>query len=315
MKKISLIVLLNIFGLTSFSQDASQFISPSDISDGENLIKAYFNPFTESLGGNLNNGWYNTAKPHNFGGFDITLTINAAIIPVSAKNFTIGSEFGNFTSNSTAASTIYGNDNSTDMIYLESNTNTELAFSLPGGFNIPALPTPMLQAGVGLIKNTAIDIRYMPTLNLSDIKTNLFGLGIKHDILQWIPVIGDAIPMSLSLQAGYTELNTELEIESQKISLSTKATTINIVASKKLLLITGYIGFGLNSSVTNFSTDANFNLSGINFENAIELEFKSDNKIRTNVGLRLNLTVITIHADYTFSEYPTATLGVGVSLR
>jgi len=41
----------------------------------------------------------------------------------------------------------------------------------------------------------------------------------------------------------------------------------------------------------------------------------SENKLRTNIGLRLNLTVVTIHADYTFSEYPTATLGLGISLR
>ena len=69
----------------------------------------------------------------------------------------------------------------------------------------------MIQAGLGLIKNTAIDIRYMPMLNVGDnINVNLFGVGLKHDLLQWIPVIGDAIPMSLSIQGGYTSLNTEL---------------------------------------------------------------------------------------------------------
>ena len=69
-----------------------------------------------------------------------------------------------------------------------------------------------------------------------------------------------------------------------------------------------------SGSLANYYAGLSYLNTG-NFENAIELEFKSDNKIRTNVGLRLNLTVITIHADYTFSEYPTATLGVGVSLR
>ena len=38
--------------------------------------------------------------------------------------------------------------------------------------------------------------------------------------------------MSLSLQAAYTSLNTELNIEDQDISLNT-AITINLVASKK----------------------------------------------------------------------------------
>ena len=132
---------------------------------------------------------------------------------------------------------------------------------------------------------------------------------------RWIPVIGDAIPMSLSLQAGYTELNTSLDIYEQKVSMKTTATTINLIASRKLLILTGYVGLGYNTSVTNLSANSGFNLSGVDFGDKIELKFLSENKLRTNVGLRLNLTVVTIHADYTFSEYPTATLGLGISLR
>ena len=36
--------------------------------------------------------------------------------------------------------------------------------------------------------------------------------------------------------------------------------------------------------------------------------------MRANIGLRFNITLVTIHADYTFAEYPTATLGLGVTL-
>ena len=156
----------------------------------------------------------------------------------------------------------------------------------------------------------------MPILNIGDAgKVNLFGVGIKHDLLQWIPVVGDAIPMSLSLQGGYTTLNTELEISEQKVSLNTKATTINLVASKKLLMLTGYAGIGYSSSTTTFAADADFKLTGVQFDKKVEVAFESNNNLRANVGLRLNITVITIQADYTFAEYPTATLGLGVSLR
>jgi len=179
------------------------------------------------------------------------------------------------------------------------------------------MPLPMIQAGIGLIKNTAIDIRYMPMLNVGDnINVNLFGVGVKHDILQWIPGIGDAIPMSLSLQGGHTSLNTELEISEQTVSLNTTATTINLVASRKILMLTGYAGIGYNSSTTTFTAEVeNFDLSGIQFDEQVRIEFESNNNLRANIGLRLNITLITIQADYTFSEYPTATLGLGVSLR
>ena len=308
----SVLIVSNSFG--------QQKILMSDIEQGEKLIEAYFTPMTGSFGSGLNSGWYNTAKPHSLGGFDLTFTLNTVIIPGSAKTFNIKNAGGDvFTSDDSEASTILGSSDATTMTY-QNGSGLGVNFEMPGGLKTPAVPLPMLQAGIGLIKNTAIDIRYMPMLNVGDnINVNLFGVGVKHDLLQWIPGIGDAIPMSLSLQGGYTSLNSELKLEIdnalQKVSLKTKATTINLVASKKLLMLTGYIGLGYNSATTTFATDANFDLGGIQFEEKIDVDFESNKNLRTNIGLRLNMTVVTIQADYTFAEYPTATLGLGVSLR
>ena len=313
MKKLLFTLLAGLIGISSYSQS----ILSSDIAQGEKLIESYFTPMAESFGAGLNNGWYNTAKPHSLGGFDLTFTLNTVIIPNTAETFKIGDSFGNvFESDENEASTIFGSDNETDMTYTNSVTDSSFNFQMPGGLKTPAVPLPMLQAGIGLIKNTAIDIRYMPMLNVGDnINVNLFGVGIKHDLLQWIPGIGDMIPMSLSLQAGYTSLNTELKILEQEVSLKTKATTINLVASKKLLMVTGYVGLGYNSATTTFTADADFDLDGLHFDEKVEVAFESNNNLRANIGLRLKMTVVTIQADYTFSEYPTATLGFGVSLR
>ena len=315
MKKLLFILLAGLIGLSSFGQ--TQNILANDIAQGEKLIEAYFTPMAGSFGAGLNSGWYNTAKPHSLGGFDLTLTLNTVIIPSSAKTFNIKAAGGDiFTSNDTEASTIFGSADATTMTYNNNSTGLDVDFEMPGGFKTPAIPLPMIQAGIGLIKNTAIDVRYMPMLNVGDnINVNLFGIGIKHDLLQWIPGIGNAIPMSLSLQGGYTSLNTEFKILGQEVSLKTKATTINLVASKKLLMVTGYVWLGYNSANTTFTTDANFDLGGIQFNEKVEVAFESNKNLRTNIGLRLNMAVVTIQADYTFAEYPTATLGLGVSLR
>jgi hypothetical protein len=316
MKKILFTLFAVSIGLQSSGQENTVAIAGDDINQGEKLIEAYFTPMAESFGSGLNSGWYNTAKPHSLGGFDLTFTLNTVIIPNSAETFNIKEAGGDvFTSNSEEASTIFGSSETTEMTYNPSllpATN----FDMPGGFETLAMPLPILQAGIGLIKNTAIDIRYMPMLNLGDVgKVNLFGVGIKHDLLQWIPGIGDVVPMSLSLQGGYTTLDTELKIAGQEVSLNTKATTINLVASRKLLMVTGYAGVGYNSSTTNFSADADFELSGIKFDENVEMKFESNKNLRANIGLRVNITLVTIQADYTFAEYPTATLGLGVSLR
>ena len=321
MKKYLFILLAGLIGFTSNGQTMESIIG-SDIAQGEKLIEAYFTPMAESFGAGLNNGWYNTAKPHSLGGFDLTFTVNTVIIPSSAKTFNIKDAGGTvFTSSTkTEASTIFGSSDPTPMTYNMSGPADQAIgqgdFNMPGGFKTPAMPLPMLQAGIGLIKNTAIDIRYMPMLNVgNNFNVNLFGIGLKHDLLQWIPVAGDAIPMSLSLQGGYTALNTELKISGQEVSLKTKATTINLVASKRLLMVTGYAGVGYNSSTTTFAADANFDLGGVQFNEKVSMDFESNNNLRANVGFRFNITLVTIQADYTFSEYPTATLGLGVSLR
>jgi len=316
MKKKLFTILAGVIGFTSNGQIA---IFGDDIKQGEKLIEAYFTPMAESFGAGLNNGWYNTAKPHSLGGFDLTFTLNTVMIPNAAETFKIGNAFGNvFKSEENEASTIFGSTSTTSMYYDPSSApgSDSIPFKMPGGLKAAAMPLPMIQAGVGLIKNTAIDIRYMPMLNVGNaVKVNLFGIGLKHDLLQWIPVAGNAIPMSLSLQWGYTNLNTELKIDEHEVSLNTKANTINLVASKRLLMVTGYAGIGYNSSTTSFSADANFELKGIKFEDKVQMDFESNNNLRANIGLRLNITLVTIQADYTFSEYPTATLGLGVSLR
>ena len=314
MKKLNIIILIVISYVSAFSQ---QNILQNNLNEGEKLIEAYFTPMAETFGAGLNNAWYNTAKPHSILGFDVTFSLNTVIIPNSAENFMIEDNFnGIFTSSDEDASTIFGSMSSTQMNYNPGNNLASSSFNMPGGLKTPILPLPMIQAGIGVYKKTSLDIRYMPLLNIGDnINVNLYGFGAKHDLLQWIPAVGNVIPMSLSIQAGYTNLNTELKVAGQEVALNTKATTLNLIASKKVLMLTGYAGIGYSYSNTNFSANPNFDLNGLSFDNELDISFESTRKLRTNLGLRLNIALMTIHADYTFADYPTATIGVGVSLR
>ena len=56
--------------------------------------------------------------------------------------------------------------------------------------------------------------------DLSEGSIGLWGLSIKHDLLQWVPGIGNIIPLDLSLQYGLTNLNTNFQIESQGVKQS-----------------------------------------------------------------------------------------------
>ena len=308
MKKLLFTFLAGVIGFTSYVQ-------ADEIKDGKSLIKAYIGPLGNSFGAALNNGWYNTAKPHKLGGFDVTITANIVIVPPNAKTFNVSESNGN-TFNGVETPTILGNGNGSQVTY------SEAQYDMPKGLNIPVIPLPMLQAGVGLIKSTEIDVRYMPELKIGNAgKMGLFGIGLKHDILQWLPIV-DKIPIDLSVQAGYTKLSSEIELIDpittayRQANLDVSATTINLILSKKLLMFTPYLGLGYNSTKTTFNINGDYNIAGlpIDINELTKLDFESNN-FRANIGFRFNIAVLALQANYTFAEYPTATLGLGVSLR
>jgi hypothetical protein len=308
MKKNIITILLVLTGLSSFGQNATE--------DGKKLIKAYISPLGNSLGAALNNGWYNTAKPHKLGGFDITLTANIVMIPNNSKIFNI-TESNENTFSGGETPTILGSGDGVQVTYSGESSD------MPKGLNIPIIPLPMLQGGIGLIKGTELDFRYMPELKIGSAgKVGLFGVGLKHDILQWLPIV-DKIPIDLSIQAGYTKLSSEIKLidptasVSPQANLDVSATTVNLILSKKLLIFTPYLGLGYNSTQTTFNVKGNYNLAGlaIDVSDLTKIDFGSTNNFRANIGFRFNITVLALQANYTFSEYPTATIGAGISLR
>ena len=312
MKKYYYTLFSLLIGINCFSQQNI------NLQDGKKILEAYVSPLAYGIGNAMNNGWYNTAKPHKLGGFDITITANTVIIPESAKSFNINeSNESTFVGGETP--TILGNGNGAS-----TEINNISGYSMPKGLNIPIIPLPMLQTGIGLIKGTELDVRYMPNMKIGNSGSiGLYGFGLKHDILQWIPT-GKLIPLSLSIQAGYTKLNSAIElidpsntIKNPKSNLSISATTINLILSKKLLMFTPYIGVGYSSTSTIFNVEGDYNIGSIqlNTNELTNVKFKSNNNLRTNIGFRFNIVLLALQANYTFSEYPTTTIGIGISLR
>ena len=82
-------------------------------------------------------------------------------------------------------------------------------------------------------------------------------------------------------------------------------------------MFTPYLGVGYNSTRTTFNVNGDYDIAGfeIKLDELTDIDFESNNNLRANIGFRFNIAVIALQANYTFAEYPTATLGLGVSLR
>jgi hypothetical protein len=357
MKQITIIAALFISSIT-FSQASNlgKFFA-GGAEDAEKLFEGYLSPYFNAFGTSLTGGWYNTAKPHSLGGFDVTVTFNTAIVPSSDQTFdlsTLGLETLIASDGEELTPTVAGKNETGSLMYYnipEVGTEDIKAFDMPKGTGFPYIPSPMLQLGIGLIKDTEVIGRFMPTYSSGDAKIGMWGVGVIHGLKQWIPFIKRVPVLNLSLQYGFTKLNSEIglnvnpgDIEAvdytsnawnnQSLEFVTKSHTGNLLISADLPIVCFYGGVGFASTKTNLMLVGDF--PSIDVERSaleghasvtdestlpdpINSEFSNSDgsitKPRYNAGMRFKFAVVTLQFDYTYATYSMVTAGLGISFR
>jgi hypothetical protein len=223
------------------------------------------------------------------------------------------------------------------------NTFKVGSFQMPGGITedlpVSAVPAPMIQVGVGLPTSTDVKLRYVPTLDYGDgVEAGLFGVGLQHDITQYLGPI-DKLPLSVSILAAFTNLNATYAINDDSISdnvsinngeaeFTMNAWTIQALGSLDFKIVTLYGGFGYNQGSSEINIKGDYNLSydvedsngnvvssvTETISNPVNLDFDTSG-VRTTLGARLNLGPIKIFGDYTFQKFNTLSAGLAVSIR
>jgi len=347
-----MICTLFLISTLSFSQfDNADFLRSAP-ADGVKYIEAYVSPFVNAFGAGLNGGWYNTAKPHKLGGFDITTSFNLGFVPSSATTFDISSLglSSNITPVTGTVASIAGpTDGGLPMTYTV-NGVTLASFDSPPGTDWKIIPVPTAQVGIGLPLGTELKVRLIPKINIQDGDISLWGLGLMHSIMQYIPgnkllpldvslfggytKLTGNVPLSIQPQAGYPNIiSSTISLDDQNLSVDVKAFNINAIASLNLPVLTVYGGLGYCKTKTlieltgNFPTPvlvtpavaapyAEYNDTGIKTgADFPSMDIENFSGVRANIGLRVKLAVITIHADYTLAQYNVLSTGLGISFR
>jgi len=352
--------------------DVATFLK-AGLTDANLLVKAYITPFGNAFGAGINSGWFNTAESHKLAGFDLTVSITGIMAPSEARSFDFTSlntghlKLVNPASDPMSPTIFGGKVDGPDVGVVVANPlfgnnpgsgkDTMLTdFKLPmgTGFNFIALPN--LQLRVGLVKNTDIIIRYIPSTkipfrpSMSGI-VDLWGIGIMHDIKQWIPGI-KLLPFDLSVQAAYSRFNfnvgfpralvpdsgavyengnsaNDLTIyDNQGFDYTVTAYNLNAIISKKILILTVYGALGLDVSTSNIKIGGSFPVPvgmagpGPNYGKEVIQDFVDPINVQTNyasaritLGVRFKTAIITIHGDVSYSKYPSANVGLGFCIR
>lgn len=348
MKKI--ILLLCVFTITrvSYSQELESILIAAE--DASKLTENYIGPAAVGLMYSMNGGWYTTAKTHKKFGFDITINANASFVPSSDEIFAyIASDYSfiSLPNNETSLSTVMGdNDNETSVdvrVPISDGTFKIASFEMPGGIgnDLPmnAVPTPMVQFGLGLPFKTDAKLRIVPKLSFEDsVDASLIGFGLQHDLTQYLGPL-DKLPLSISVLAAFTNMNVTYAIDDEDLTDDITVTngeaefkmntwTLQAVGSLDFKIITLYAGLGYNNGKSTIKMKGDYDLS-YDLENSsgviigsvdesisdpINLDFDA-NGLRGTFGARLNIGFFKIFGDFTIQEYNTLSAGIAFSFR
>ena len=334
----------------SNAQDFGEIMS-AGTEDANTYLEIYAAPVINSFGVGLAGGWYNTAKAHKTLGFDLTVSFNMAAVPNEDMMFDFAEAgFRNLQlrgdSDGMVPTLAGGDAENGSELYIEAGqtingvpVEQEITFDVPSGFNlsevpvVTGVPTPTFNLGVGIYKNTDLKLRFIPQQNIEGYKFGMFGIGVMHDVKQWIPGIKN-LPFDLSGFFGTTTMNAETDIEvsesdgsgttfegSGKASFKTNSTTVQAIISKKLAVLTPYAALGFNAVKTKFDVSGDYTASNSvtndsqTVTDPIDLTFTGAGGARLTLGARLKLAVFTFHYAYTLQKYNVHSFGFGINVR
>lgn len=276
------------------------------VADLTQFSENYINPGMKGLLYGMNGSWYTTAKTHNKFGVDITIAGNFAFGSDSDKSFNFNSNNYNFTtipSGQTNVPTLISENDNETLLRVEIplnftlpagnydlngfllnlteslNINESLVLDgveFPGGIgsDLPmgALPSPMIQVGVGLPTSTDLKIRYAPKIQNDDFSGDLIGLGLQHNISQYFTKSEEStLPLNVSLLGAFTTMNLSynmvdedfddpIDFRNANAEFKLNAWTVQAIGSLDYKLVSVYAGVGYNSGVTNLKLNGDFDL-------------------------------------------------------
>lgn len=352
MKKLILFICLGLIVKAGYSQTSVVDFLKGGKADAGKLSQAYLQPYAFALGDGLNNGWYNSAETHKLFGFDLSVSLSGIQIPDKDKTFDISAlGLTNMTvaNGGNIAPTIAGSkDPGPQLNVNDPQGNKLVSFNTPGGTALNIVPVPMFQLGFGLLPHTDVIGRYVPDTNFGNngekMNIGFWGLGVKHNFMEWIPVLKD-LPFDASIFGSYSEANAQsalvsnasgfgsenvylsfLNDNNQMLKMKSKTTKYGLIVSKKLGVLTFFGGIGHSTSessvdlIGTYTINTKVQIQGTDYVaktdlvDPIALLFKTNN-VSMDAGLRLKIMFLSLFASINKAEYTSYNAGVSLGVR
>jgi len=254
-------------------------------------LKNYATPLATWTGTYLNSGGYYSADVSTLFGFKIGLIGMMILVPDDQTTFQ--------TSDGSESATFFGEKGA-------AVPGSAGYVVYPPGINKTSVPTGIPQIAVSTL-GSELMLRFVPTLEIDDVEAGLFGIGVKHSISQYIPLL----PVDIAVQLLYNRVS----IESPDLDMKTTNIAFNAHASRSFGLVTLYGGLQYESS----SMDIDYTFTGTGFvgvfpDDKLSLSLDGDNNFRLTLGAALRLAVLVINADVNLGSQTAIVAGLNFEL-
>jgi len=363
MKKILTISLLVlVLGSKNMIAQTEQF----RVGELDPYFSAYMEPFAKAMAVSMSGGWTHTANVHSTLGFDVTFSASMVHVPGNALTFegssltmpgyTISGTMPTISADNSLAAPNISKDFETPLV-------PDLTFAGMKGLNIAYGGMAAIQAAVGLPKGTEIILRFIPDISKStnnlipssvDIaleKTGMWGIGVKHDIKQWIPVVSKVPFLQISGLFNYSKMYTgfsggamrldperlgatssslpETTWDNQKFDINMSSFNGSLLIGASIPVFQPFIGVGFSTSsfdggllgnypiidvVANPTDPTDYMQVNSSETDPLKIEAKVTN-FNFQAGARLKMGPIVVFYTWTTQEYSMNSFGLAVTLR
>ncbi|MGX1024330.1 DUF6588 family protein [Psychroflexus sp. MBR-150] len=324
----------------SLAQEDIDNLLAAGVEDAQRFSQSYFSPATDAVIYGMSSGWFNTAKSKKFLRFEISAIGNLSFTDDENQSFQLNTaDYNNLSfasgPNSQSVATALGeNDPDINMIVNVEDPNTnqtlQIPITLPQGISsedINFVPTGFIQASIGLVKGFELKARYLPEVNIEDVDTQFYGFALQNELTELIP-FDKILPIRISALVGYSKFEGKYKFDNsdlisgvdRRIESEADSWLFSAIVSTKLPVINFYgsVGYVSGDATTSLLGQYNLNtgIESVDSEVLVDpYSVTSDvSGAKATLGFKLSLAFFRIHADYSFQEFNTASLGISLGI-
>jgi hypothetical protein len=303
----------------------------------------YVQPLTDTFGANMNGGLFRTADVGNgfipglpfnvYLGVSVSGTFSSSLnksftleegIPVDTRLPQTSAEIVLNGEARTVAGKTTPPDATLELVFRQNGQvrrREQLGQALQGLLDedVPVLPLPVPQLGLGSVAGTDVQVRYFPKTEICYGggcygEIGLFGLAVRHDIDQWIPA---PLPLNLAVQGAWNQFSLANSFQgATEEVLDASGWALNVQASKGIPVVPIVLYGGLQYETFNVEYDYRFDLGRPDIPPVdVSLDQTAANRVRGIAGFSLDLALIRFNVDYAVGgSNNVLTTGLGIRL-